>query len=172
MSEEKKYDFTVDDCSACDVYDAMNELEDWTKSEFLVNVVYNLVGEDAFHETRMAMNQIRILMKNMLQYQYHQTRQTRRFIRTIFNDSEELDILIGPRKSMKKRLSDDVLDTCYSRARRDASEESGLVISTFPDERPVNWTLDNIKSYNYIVEFMKNWSYSERNYVFIEERRN
>lgn len=156
----KEYGFSIDDYSACDVFDAINERVDWTKDQFITGVVYDLVEGSVKDETDKSKSQLIRLYKHMLKFQYQPYRQTRSWLNTIRNASKELDNTIGTRKNIENRLTNDIIDSCYEDATIDAATETGLARNDFPKYRPNDWTLENIRNPEYIKKYICDYKYT------------
>ena len=81
------------------------------------------------------------ILLHLLKWQYQPERRGNSWTESIDNGREQLDWLIKDSPSLRPKLPQFV-DDIYPRARRKAAHETGLPLSTFPEQCP--FTLDQI----------------------------
>jgi hypothetical protein len=86
------------------------------------------------HKNALESNLMQILM-HLLKWQYQKEKRTNSWRYTIIEHRDRLERAFRDSPSLK-RYFDDVLENCYQKARRFASEETGLDIKTFPVDLP------------------------------------
>ena len=155
MSEEKKYDFSIDDYCACDVFEVMNEDPNWPENKFLVEIIIDMLKKDVEREVRDTNFLVERIFTIMLIYKYIADVQNGRMILILKDYSKRLNRILGPRDSLEKRLDP---DSCYSKAIANANKVStkyGYSLSY--DDRLIG----NIRNYSYIMNFARDYAQSE-----------
>ena len=95
----------------------------------------------------------RRMLLHLLKYKYQPEKQSRSWIESILDSRSELSVFYSD-KSLIKTVSGDLLNQ-YIDAKRKASRETGKSISVFPENIPVDWSLENIVDYDFIIKFLK-----------------
>jgi hypothetical protein len=111
-------------CDAIDLHTLAEEIESMGKSE-----------------RRALGSQIQRLTMHLLKWQYQSTERSGSWRRSIRNAREEIQDILDDSPSLRPHLSS-LLAQRYPRACRDAHDETGLSLATFPQTRP--WTVEQI----------------------------
>jgi hypothetical protein len=86
---------------------------------------------------------------HLLKWQYQKDKRTNSWRYTIIEHRDRLEVAFRDSPSLK-RYFNEVLEKCYQKARRFASEETGLDIKTFPIDLP--FTKEQILDSDYLPE--------------------
>lgn len=84
---------------------------------------------------------IRNILLHLLKWQYQPERQGNRWKGSINMGRNEVEDVIADSPSLKRKIPD-LIASEYRRARKDAASETGLPLTTFPEQCP--FTLDQI----------------------------
>lgn len=112
------------------------------------NLIEEIESIGISHKNALESNLIQVLM-HLLKWQYQKDKRTNSWRYTINEHRDQLEITFQDSPSLK-RYFDDVLENCYQKARRFASEETGLDIKTFPVDLP--FTKEQILNPDYLPE--------------------
>ena len=80
-------------------------------------------------------NRLIILLSHLLKWQYQSSNRSISWFTTIANQRDDLQDLLNEKPSLKQYIPD-ILPKAYRNARREASAETGLVLSTFSEICP------------------------------------
>ena len=80
-------------------------------------------------------NRLIILLTHLLKWQYQSSKRSISWFTTIANQRDDLQDLLNEKPSLKQYIPD-ILPKAYRNARREASAETGLVLSTFSEICP------------------------------------
>jgi hypothetical protein len=105
--------------------------------EFVKDLIISL----AKNQERGVGSQMTRFMKHLLKWIYQPQKRTRSWAVSINNSRDEIEDFLVNQKTLSDKVESD-LTKLYSRAKRQASGETGLVPSSFPYDCP--WTLDDI----------------------------
>ncbi|CAN5505408.1 DUF29 domain-containing protein [soil metagenome] len=86
-------------------------------------------------------NRLRVLLMHLLKLAYQTNYPTNSWLRTIREQRRRLELLLEDSPSLRYELLDTIA-YAYPRSRADASEETGLSITFFPDTCP--YTIEQI----------------------------
>jgi hypothetical protein len=112
------------------------------------NLIEEIESMGISHKHALQSNLVCVLM-HLLKWQYQKDKRTNSWRYTIIEHRDRLEVSFQDSPSLK-RYFDDVLDNCYQKARRFASEETGLDIKTFPFDLP--FTKEQILNSDYLPE--------------------
>jgi hypothetical protein len=87
------------------------------------------------------------ILMHLLKWQYQKDKRTNSWRYTIIEHRDHLEVAFRDSPSLK-RYFNEVLEKCYQKARRFASEETGLDIKTFPVDLP--FTKEQILNPDYL----------------------
>ena len=91
------------------------------------------------HEKRELAGRLTVLLHRLLEWRFQPQRRSRSWEVSIANTRDELVDHLADNPSLKALLPE-AMTTAYRRARRTASNKTGLLESALPDECP--WTFD------------------------------
>lgn len=151
-----KYDFSIDDYTACDIFDVMNSNPEWPRDEFIQKIIIDMLEKDVEREVKEINLLIERIFTTMLIYKYIKDIQNGRMVLILWCYSERLNDFLGTRDCLEKRLDP---DTCYSKAILNANKiNSEYKYSLSNDDRSIS----NIRNRSYILNFISNYAYSEK----------
>ncbi|MBK1703387.1 DUF29 domain-containing protein [Halochromatium glycolicum] len=100
-------------------------------------------------ERRQLRNRLVVLMMHLLKLRHQPDKQSRSWTVTIITQRTDIKLLLRESPSLKPSLPE-ALAASYPRARQEAADETGLPLSTFPDQPP--FTLDQVLDEDYWPE--------------------
>jgi hypothetical protein len=112
------------------------------------NLIEEIESMGISHRHALESNLIRVLM-HLLKWQYQKDKRTNSWRYTIIEHRDRLEVAFRDSPSLK-RYFNEILEKCYQKARRFASEETGLDIKTFPIDLP--FTKEQILDSDYLPE--------------------
>ncbi len=114
----------------------------------LANVIEEIesVGRS---ERRALKSTYRVLIQHLLKWQYQAERRSRSWADTIRTQRTNIESDEEDSPSLK-RETDAILAAAYRLARRDAADETGLPLSTFPETCP--YTADQLRNRDFLPE--------------------
>ena len=139
---------------AADLYEAINESEDWTKDKDLTDCAYQLIDESRQDEIDKAVSHLTVEYMHLLKYMCQPYKQSKKWISTIREESRQVRQPISKNTNIAKGVNAKSMDA-YKEALDDAIVETGLPRSTFPSVRPSNWTPDEVTDPIFIEKFLK-----------------
>ncbi len=86
-------------------------------------------------EKRSLTSNVRVILMHLLKYAFQPEKQSRSWLVTIREHRIRLAEILADSPSLQNYL-DEQFETCYAQARREASDETGLSLETFPIESP------------------------------------
>jgi len=86
-------------------------------------------------------NRLRVLLQHLLKWQFQPQERSSSWVGTIVEQRDRVDLLLEDSPSLRRLLTE-ALAYSYPRARRAASRETELPLSTFPDACP--YTLEQL----------------------------
>ena len=86
-------------------------------------------------DKREIQNRLIVLLMHLLKYAYQPEKRSTSWISTINEQRRQIVLILQDSPSLKNYLNENFAD-CYAKARREASDETGLLIKTFPEECP------------------------------------
>lgn len=98
-------------------------------------------------EKKALRSYLRLIVMHLLKWQYQPEKRSKSWKITIRNNRFEIEEALQDSPSLKPQLAE-LLNQCYPRAVMEASEETGLVVSTFPTSCP--FTIEQILDYNFL----------------------
>jgi len=110
------------------------------------NLIEEIESMGISHKHALETNLIRVLM-HLLKWQYQKDKRTNSWRYTIIEYRDRLEVAFRDSPRLK-RYFNEVLEKCYQKARRFASEETGLDIKTFPVDLP--FTKEEILNPDYL----------------------
>ena len=149
-----KYEYGKDYTSSSDMLDDVNNLSEWVKKDPITNAIYDFVESNVGADEDKVISQLNRLYAHMLKFEFQPNRQTKSWISTIKDSSNQISNILR-RKTVKNRITYDILESCYNSGVDWASKETGIPVKNFPKHIPDDWTLDNITD----KEFIKNFIY-------------
>jgi hypothetical protein len=78
-----------------------------------------------------------VLIMHLLKWKYQPQKKSPSWLKTINEQRREISLLLEESPSLKPSLTT-ILDDCYQTARKDASKETNLSLTTFPIDNPFN----------------------------------
>ena len=90
-----------------------------------------------------------VLIMHLLKWKYQTQKQTKSWLISINDQRREINLLLEESPSLKPSLII-LLDDCYQYARKDASKETKLTLTTFPLDNP--FSLDEILDRDFLPE--------------------
>ena len=112
------------------------------------NLIEEIESMGISHKNALESNLMQVLM-HLLKWQYQKEKRTNSWRYSIIEHRDRLERALRDSPSLK-RYFDDVLENCYQKARRFASEETGLDIKTFPVDLP--FTKEQILNPDYLPQ--------------------
>lgn len=112
------------------------------------NLIEEIESMGISHKNALESNLMQVLM-HLLKWQYQKEKRTNSWRYSIIEHRDRLERAFRDSPSLK-RYFDDVLENCYQKARRFASEETGLDIKTFPVDLP--FTKEQILNPDYLPQ--------------------
>ena len=100
-------------------------------------------------EHRQLLNRLIVLLVHLLKWQCQPQRQSRSWSVTIITQRNDIRLLLRESPSLKHTLAEK-LKQSYPKARMEAAEETGLLLSEFPQVNP--FTLEQILDENFWPE--------------------
>ena len=76
-----------------------------------------------------------VLLMHLLKYRYQPDKRSKSWLSTIFEHRDRIEVELEDSPSLQPYL-EDIWSECYSKARKKASLETGLPLSTFPESCP------------------------------------
>lgn len=118
-------------------------------------------------------SRLHVLYFHMLKYQYQKEIQSSSWIKTIIEQSNQINYLMRTNKSMKSKINDNLIDDVYGKAVRTAISSSSNYTSRygepkFPSSKPEEYSLDNVSNINYIRTFLVKYQYTDEVKKYIE----
>lgn len=86
-------------------------------------------------DKREIQNRLIVLLMHLLKYAYQPEKRSTSWISTINEQRRQIVLVLQDSPSLKNYLNQNFAD-CYAKARREASDETGLSIAVFPEEYP------------------------------------
>lgn len=95
-------------------------------------------------EKRSLRSNLIVLLMHLLKYKYEPERRSNSWLSTIFEHRDRIEVELAESPSLQPYL-EEIWSECYSKARKKASLETGLPLSTFPESCPFSQaeTLDH-----------------------------
>lgn len=84
-------------------------------------------------------NRLVLLIMHLLKWKYQPEKKSKSWLRTINEQRRQLLFLLEDNPSLKPKI-ETIINKCYSLARKEASQETKLNLSTFPEENPFSFT--------------------------------
>lgn len=88
-------------------------------------------------ERRELKSRLIVLLVHLLKWKYQPIQRCESWIHTINEQRRQLELILEDSPSLKPFL-DEVWQECYTKARREASKETGLAVDNLPTESPFN----------------------------------
>ena len=108
----------------------MDEIDRDTLAEYLTDM--------AKREVREVVSRLAVLLMHLLKYQFQPNRASRSWMNTIQIQQEEISEIFADSPTLRRKASEK-LSRAYDKARKLASVETGINLTTFPDTCP--WEL-------------------------------
>ena len=86
-------------------------------------------------DKREIINRLIVLLMHLLKYAYQPEKRSSSWLSTINEQRRQIVLILQDSPSLNNYLSENFAD-CYAKARREASDETGLVIKAFPQQCP------------------------------------
>ena len=139
-----------------------------TKEE--TNEILNEMGSSDLDEFK---SRLLNLYFHMLKYQYQKEIQTSSWIRTIVEQSKQLGELVS-RKSLKYKISDDIVNNVYDKALKNATNSSTTYEKRygkpeFPSKLPNEYYLQSIIDSEYIYTFLIKYKYTQEAINYLDK---
>lgn len=128
------------------------EMEQGIIHEEDVSDILDFLLEMSISDIRAVKSHLTILYQHLLKYQYQKDHQTRSWINTIRRTSRELSEIVEDSKSISNKITPELQNKAYENAKKYASVETLLPITTFP--KTVPYIFDNIINIYKIEEFL------------------
>jgi len=104
--------------------------------------------EDMGNSQRQALTSHLVgLLLHLLKYAYQKQRRSKSWLNSINNHRTEIEIILDDSHSLATELEARLL-YAYPKARRNASKETGLPLSTFPVQCP--WQVDQVLNFDWL----------------------
>jgi hypothetical protein len=100
-------------------------------------------------QKRELKNRLRVLIMHLLKYKYQSQKISRSWLNTIIEQRRQIEELLEFNHSLKIYVAE-ILDECYQKARKDASQETGLSLNKYPVNNP--FSLEEILDLDYLPE--------------------
>ncbi len=100
-------------------------------------------------EKKAVKSNLKILLCHLLKYKYQPEKRSKSWLSTIFEHRDRLEDDFAESPSLK-RYFEEVFESCYQKARKQASIETGLPLETFPINYP--FTSQQILDMDYLPE--------------------
>ncbi|MEA5579141.1 DUF29 domain-containing protein [Anabaena sp. UHCC 0451] len=98
-------------------------------------------------EKKALRSYLRLIVMHLLKWQYQPEKRSKSWQITIRNNRFEIEEVLQDSPSLKPQLAE-LLTQCYPRAVMEASDETGLPVSTFPSSCP--FTIEQILDQNFL----------------------
>jgi predicted DNA-binding ribbon-helix-helix protein len=124
-------------------------IEKLKDNEFKTLDIENLIEELETlgrSEKKALRSYLRLIVMHLLKWQYQPEKRSKSWQITIRNNRFEIAEALQDSPSLKPQLAE-LLNQCYPRAVMEASEETGLPVSTFPTSCP--YTIEQILDYGF-----------------------
>jgi len=122
----------------------------------LCNDLMNMVINEASNPEDRIASFGALVFGHMLKYQYQPFKQSASWIEIIVKKGiPEIQRCLSVKKGLRKRITSSDLDKWYNDGLKNIAipETKGYNIN-FPEQRPEDWTLDNILDYEFIKNFL------------------
>ncbi|MGK7902995.1 MAG: DUF29 domain-containing protein [Hormoscilla sp.] len=86
-------------------------------------------------EKRSLRSNLIVLLMHLLKYKYQPERRSNSWLSTIFEHRDRIEVELEDSPSLQPYL-EEIWPECYSKARKKASLETGLPLTTFPESCP------------------------------------
>jgi Domain of unknown function DUF29 len=86
-------------------------------------------------DKREIINRLIVLLMHLLKYAYQPEKCSTSWLSTINEQRRQIILVLQDSPSLNNYLRENFAD-CYAKARREARDETGLVIKTFPEQCP------------------------------------
>ena len=80
-----------------------------------------------------------ILIMHLLKWKYQPEKKSKSWLSTINEQRLQLELLLEQNPSLKNKIPD-IIEKCYAKARKMASQETNLALKNFPQDNPFNLT--------------------------------
>jgi hypothetical protein len=90
-------------------------------------------------EKRALKNRLTVLIMHLLKWKYQPSKISPSWKKTILEQRRRIEYILEDSPSLKAYLLE-IFPRCYQKARQDASEETNLKLTTFPEEIPFTLT--------------------------------
>ncbi|MDJ0598446.1 MAG: DUF29 domain-containing protein [Crocosphaera sp.] len=118
-------------------------------TELDVNNLIEEIEDMGRSEKKAVKSNLKILLCHLLKYKYQPEKRSRSWLSTIFEHRDRLDDDFADSPSLK-RYFDEVFESCYQKARKQASIETGLPLEIFPINCP--FTFEQVLNMDYLPE--------------------
>lgn len=135
------------------------DLENGIIKEECIGDIFDFLLEMASSDISAVRSQLERLDMHLLKYQYQRNKQSKSWINTIRNASSILFNLLQS-KSLRNKIDLEMQEKVYNRAKVRANFETGLPITTFPENIPSEFNLDNLIDVVYIENFLRKYATS------------
>ena len=127
----------------------INHLQTGQMSEVdWVNLIEELESMGRSEKQALQSN-LQVMLIHLLKYQFQPEQRSNSWRFTLLEHRDRLEVALEDSPSLHPYLSE-ILNRCYTKARKKAATETGLPIDTFPPELP--FTLEEILSPDYLPE--------------------
>ena len=86
-------------------------------------------------DKREILNRLIVLLLHLLKYAYQVEKRSNSWLSTINEQRRQIMIVLKDSPSLRNYLTENLAE-CYTKARREARDETGLSITTFPEDCP------------------------------------
>ena len=86
-------------------------------------------------DKREILNRLIVLLLHLLKYAYQPEKRSNSWLATINEQRRQIIIVLQDSPSLRNYLTENFAE-CYAKARREARDETGLSITSFPEEIP------------------------------------
>jgi len=100
----------------------------------LANLIIEIEAMGKNNQRELASRLI-ILIMHLLKWKYQPQKQSTSWLKTINEQRLQLELLLEQNPSFKNQIPE-ISDKCYSKARKMASQETKLNLSSFPTDNP------------------------------------
>ncbi|MCG6137138.1 MAG: DUF29 domain-containing protein [Nostoc sp. LLA-1] len=87
-------------------------------------------------DKRELQNRLIVLLMHLFKWKYQSEKQSYSWLSTIDEQRRQILLIFEDSPSLEKKYLDTVFDKCYQMARKSASRDTQLSISTFPESCP------------------------------------
>ena len=127
----------------------VNQLKNGQIQDLDIENLIEEVQSMGSNDKREIKSRLIVLIMHLLKYKYQPKKKTKSWISTIITQRNELELVLENSPSLNPFLKENISE-CYQKARKNASMETKLPLTTFPLECP--FTPEQIIDYDYFPD--------------------